>query len=117
MQSEGRQFQRGQVKASALVHCRGQFQTVKIVDYSAGGLRLEGTFGLIKHDPVQVELLSGIRIPGKVAWSLGAQSGVVFLTPLPEDDPALIELARRAARGLRQLASPIARSAMHAKDD
>ena len=43
-----RQFHRHPVKANAFVHCRGQFQSAKVIDYSNGGLQLEGTFGLIK---------------------------------------------------------------------
>ena len=68
-----------------------------VVDYSAGGLRLDGTFGLLKRDAVQVELITGIRISAKVAWSLGAQTGVVFAEPLSSAHPVLAELARRAA--------------------
>lgn len=54
-----RQFERTPVKADAFVHCRGQFQRAKVIDYSAGGLRLEGTRGLIKTDPIEIELISG----------------------------------------------------------
>ena len=91
-----RQLERRPVKTSAIVHCRGQFQTAKVVDYSAGGLRLEGTFGLINRDPIEVELISGTRIHGRVAWSLGSQTGIAFPEPLPTSHPALIELSRRA---------------------
>jgi hypothetical protein len=90
-----RQFDRYLVKAHAFVHCRGQFQSAKVIDYSAGGLQLEGTFGLIKTDLVQIEFISGIRVPGRVAWSLGAQTGIVFFELLPTEHPALIELSRR----------------------
>jgi hypothetical protein len=95
-----RQFPRHPVKAYAFVHCRGQFKSAKVIDYSKGGLQLEGTFGLIKTDPIQIEFISGIRVQGRVAWSLGAQTGIVFFEPLPADHPALIELLRRAATRL-----------------
>ena len=45
-----RQFERHPVRAYAFVHCRGQFQSAKVIDYSNGGLQLEGIFGLIKTD-------------------------------------------------------------------
>ena len=95
-----RQFERRPVTANAFVHCRGQFQPAKVVDYSAGGLRLEGTYGLIKRDLIEIELISGPRIPCRVAWSLGGQTGIVFSEPLPASHPALIELSRRADRQL-----------------
>jgi hypothetical protein len=91
-----RQFERRPLKANAFVHCRGQFQCATVIDYSAGGLRLKGTFGLIKTDPIQIEFISGARVPALVAWSLGAQTGVLFAEPLPTGHPALIELSRRA---------------------
>jgi hypothetical protein len=91
-----RQSQRRPVKANAFVHCRGQFQAAKVVDYSAGGLQLNGTFGLINSDPIQIEFMSGIRVLGRVAWSLGAQTGIDFFEPLTPEHPALIELFRQA---------------------
>lgn len=98
-----RQFERRPVKANAFVHCRGQFQNAKIIDYSTGGLQLEGTFGLIKTDPIQIEFFSGVRVSGRVAWSLGAQTGIVFAEPLAADHPALIELFRRAGAALSKV--------------
>jgi hypothetical protein len=91
-----RQFKRTPVKVNAFVHCRGQFQRARIIDYSTGGLRLDGTFGRIKTDPIEIESISGVRVPGRVAWSLGAQTGMIFLGPLPRDHPALVELFHRA---------------------
>src|ERR1700674_4812337 len=95
-----RQFERHPVKVHALIHCRGQFQSAKVIDYSNGGLQLEGTFGLIKTDAIEIELIFGIRVPGRVAWSLGCRTGIVFLESLPTDHPALIELLRRAGTHL-----------------
>jgi hypothetical protein len=59
------------------------------------GLQLEGTFGLIPTDPVQIELASGVRVPGKVEWSLGGQTGIVFSQPLEASHQAIEELARK----------------------
>jgi hypothetical protein len=93
-----RQFARTPVKANAFVHRGARFQRAKIIDYSHGGLQLEGTFGLIKQDPIQVELISGVRITAKVAWSLGAHTGIVFAEPLSPTHPAIVELSRRARK-------------------
>jgi hypothetical protein len=98
--SARRQFNRNPVNANAIVHCGDRFKPAHIVDYSQGGLQLTGTFGLTKQDAVQVELMSGLRIFGKVAWSLGRHTGIVFSEPLAETHPAILELARRAARSL-----------------
>jgi hypothetical protein len=97
-----RQFERIPVKANAFAHRGQRFQRAQIVDYSRGGLQLEGTFGLIKQDAIQVELISGVRISGKVAWSLGSHTGIVFSEPLPATHPAVLELARRAAKTLER---------------
>jgi PilZ domain-containing protein len=86
--SARRRFARTPVKTNAFVHCGRRFQRAQIVDHSLGGLRLEGTFGLIKHDPIQVELITGTRVLGKVASSLGAHTGMIFHEPLPPSHPA-----------------------------
>jgi hypothetical protein len=91
-----RQFERHLIKAYAFVHCRGQFQHATVVDYSAGGLRLEGTFGLIRTDPVQIEFISGALVPARVAWSYGALTGITFSAPLPATHPELIVMSLRA---------------------
>ena len=93
-----RRFERTPLRANAFVHRGARFQRARIVDYSQGGLQLEGTFGLIRQDPIQIELISGVRVSGKVAWSLGAHTGIVFPEPLPPTHPAIVELARRARK-------------------
>ena len=92
-----RRSERTSTKVQVLVHCRGRFQRAKIVDYSQAGLQLEGTFGLIPTDLVQIELASGVRVPGKVEWSLGGQTGVVFTERLEASHQAIEELARKAS--------------------
>ena len=91
-----RTTERISAKVQVLVHCRGRFQRAKIADYSQMGLQLEGTFGLIPTDPVQIELASGLRVAGKVEWSLGGQTGVVFSELLESSHPAMLELVGRA---------------------
>jgi hypothetical protein len=91
-----RKFARNSVKAYAFVHSRGRFQRAVVIDYSQGGLQLEGTFGLFKNDAVEIEFISGTRVSGAVAWSLGPRTGVAFAEPLDLTHPAIIELAYRA---------------------
>lgn len=93
-----RAFDRTPVRAHALVHCDGRFQRVRVLDYSRGGLQLEGTFGLVERDAVEVELSSGVRLPAKVRWSLGRRTGVGFAELLTDEHPGMRELTRRAAR-------------------
>jgi hypothetical protein len=91
-----RQFERHLVKAYAFVHCRGRFQHASLIDYSVGGLRVTGTFGLITTDAVEIEFMSGHRVSARVAWSHGALIGIAFSIPLPATHPDLLELSRRA---------------------
>jgi len=98
----GRRFERCPVKATAFIHRGESFQRAQIVDYSSGGLQLLGTFGLVRQDCIEVELMSGLRISAKVAWSLGSHTGVVFPEPLPPTHPAILELARRASKSLSE---------------
>ena len=62
-----RRDERCPTRVTALVHCHGRFQTVRIVDFSLGGLQLQGCFGVGVGDDIAVEFLSGQRIAAKVA--------------------------------------------------
>jgi hypothetical protein len=93
-----RRDDRHSIRLTALVHCHGRFQTVRIVDFSLGGLQMQGGFGVGAGDDVTVELLSGHRVAAKAAWSLGSKVGVRFLQPLSADHPALAILQRAARR-------------------
>jgi hypothetical protein len=100
-----RRDERHSVRLTALAHCHGRFQTVRIVDFSAGGLQLQGGFGVGPGDEVVVELLSGDRLAAKAAWSLGSRTGVRFLQPLAADHPAwavLEQAVRRMAERARE---------------
>jgi PilZ domain-containing protein len=92
-----REFERTPVRAHAFVHNRGGFQRARVVDYSASGLQLDRTFGLVKRDSIQIEFISGARVRSCVAWSLGAKTGVIFSQALPQTHPAMLELTRRTA--------------------
>lgn len=93
-----RRDDRHSIRLTALAHCHGRFQTVRIVDFSTGGLQLQGGFGVGPGDDVVVELLSGHRLPAKAAWSLGSRLGVRFLEPLSVEDPAWAVLDQAARR-------------------
>ena len=93
-----RRDERRAVRITALVHCHGRFQTARIVDFSLGGLRLDGCFGLAVADQVGVELLSGQRLEGKVAWAVASRIGVQFHHPLAPDDTVVARLSKAASR-------------------
>ncbi len=92
--------ERQATRATALAHCHGRFQTVRIVDYSPSGLQLQGCFGVATGDDLIVELLSGHRVAAKVAWSLGSRLGVRFLQVLEGEHPAMVALQQAARRTL-----------------
>ena len=94
-----RQSERTTARVQVLVHCRNRFQRAKIADFSQAGLQLEGTFGLIRYDLVQIEFISGVRVAGKVEWSLGGQTGIAFSDRLEASHPAMLELARKTVHG------------------
>lgn len=93
-----RRDERTPTRATALAHCHGRYQTVRIVDYSPGGLQLQGCFGVGTGDDMTVEFLSGHRLEAKVAWSMGSRLGVRFLQPLEAEHPALAVLQQAARR-------------------
>jgi hypothetical protein len=80
------------VRIRALVHCRGRFQTISIVDFSSGGLRLEGSFGIAARERISVELLSGDLLGATVGWSIGNQLGAQFVESLTSAHPASMTL-------------------------
>jgi hypothetical protein len=92
-----RKAERTSTKVQVLVHCGTRFQSATIVNYSPEGLQLAGTFGLIPTDRVQIELMSGARLSGKVEWSLGGQTGVIFSERLDPSDSTMAELARNTS--------------------
>jgi PilZ domain len=92
-----RRHDRRSAAVTALVHSHGRFQTVSILDFSTGGLQLQGAFGVAPGDVIEIELLSGHRVPAKVVWSLGSRIGAQFTPVLSADSPALIALQRTVA--------------------
>jgi hypothetical protein len=99
-QPERRQGQaRRHGRMSALLHVRARWQTVVVVDYSEGGVQIEGSFGLVPGDVITLELLTGHRIDIKVVWSLGSKLGARFSERLMEGDPVLAALEWSVGRG------------------
>jgi len=82
------------IDAELVVH--GRSQRIIIQDISRGGMKLKNAFGLMPGDTIGVELLSGRRLEGTVAWSVTPYTGVAFDEPLAEDD-SLLE--KRRSRG------------------
>jgi hypothetical protein len=93
-----RRDERHPIRATALAYCHGRFQTVRIVDYSPGGLQLQGCFGVSTGDEITIELLSGQRLAAKVMWSMGSRLGVRFLQPLEHYHPVLAALTHASRR-------------------
>ena len=50
-----RRHDRRSAAITALVHSHGRFQTVSILDFSMGGLQLQGAFGVAAGDVIQIE--------------------------------------------------------------
>lgn len=97
-----RHHERHLTRVVALAHCHGRFQTVRVVDFSLGGLQLQGSFGVIAGDAITVELLSGHRLAAIVAWSIGDRLGVRFLEPLETGHPAIAVMQQRGRRTLER---------------
>jgi PilZ domain len=92
-----RKHDRKSAAITALVHSHGRFQTVSILDFSTGGLQLQGAFGVAVGDQIEIELLTGHRHAAKVVWSLGSRIGAAFTPVLSSDSPAYIALQRAIA--------------------
>lgn len=81
---------------SAVLECRGAIQKVRVVDFSATGVRLDGIRGLATGDPVQISLTPELIVEGQIAWSVWHKAGVKFLEPLTDYDPAHVFLLDQA---------------------
>ncbi|MBS0252946.1 MAG: PilZ domain-containing protein [Proteobacteria bacterium] len=91
-----RRDERQRVMVSASLECRGATQKVRVVDFSATGVRLDGIKGLATGDPVQILLTPELIVEGQIAWSVWHKAGVKFLKPLTADDPAHLFLLDQA---------------------
>lgn len=87
---------RRRVMFSAIVECRGATQTVRIVDFSASSVRLDGISGLATADPIQIFLTPELVLEGRIAWSVWHKAGVELLEPLANGHPAYVFLTEQA---------------------
>lgn len=90
-----RRAPRHPVHIRALLHKGSSFQTTTITDLSSGGAGLESAVGIFPADMIEIELMDGRRIAGKVSWWLMGCCGVQFLEELASDDPLLINYTYR----------------------
>ncbi|MEM6498888.1 MAG: PilZ domain-containing protein [Pseudomonadota bacterium] len=93
-----RKFSRQLVSIRAFLHFGGRFQSTLIRDLSRSGAGLRGAVGVIPGDRVNIELLDGRAISGKVKWWLAGNCGVAFDTKLEENDPLLTGASKGSLR-------------------
>ena len=82
---------------AAIVECRGVSQSVRVVDFSTSGVRLDDIKGLATGDPIQISLTPELVLDGEVAWSVWHKAGVKLSKPLTEDHPAYLFLLDQAS--------------------
>jgi PilZ domain len=84
-----RRSPRHSVRIRALLHHAGRFQTTIINDVSVHGARVDGAIGVYPGDVVELGLMGGRKISGRVAWWLMGVCGIEFSQPLTDNDPLL----------------------------
>jgi PilZ domain len=87
--SKRRTFERRSTWVHGVVHFEGRSQSVVVRDISRCGMKIEFAYGLVPGDKIEIELMSGRKLEGVVAWSVATYCGVEFPTFLAEDDPVL----------------------------
>jgi hypothetical protein len=85
------------VNFAAVVECRDLSQKVRVVDFSACGLRIDQINGLAAGDPVRISLTPDLVVDGEVAWSVWHKAGIKLAPPLAGDHPAYVFLSEQAA--------------------
>ncbi|MBY0558651.1 MAG: PilZ domain-containing protein [Hyphomicrobium sp.] len=88
---------RQRVSFTAILECRGVSQSVRVVDFSASGLRVDGIQGLATGDPIQISFSPDMVLAGEIAWSVWHKAGIKLLPALGETDPAYVFLCDQAA--------------------
>lgn len=92
-----RRDDRHRVSITAILECRGIAQNVRVVDFSASGLRVDGIRGLATGDPIQISLTPDISLAGEVAWAVWHKAGIKLLPELDETQPAYLFLTEQAS--------------------
>lgn len=78
-----------------------------ISDFSEGGLRIQGCFGIVSGDTVALELLTAHRITAVVVWSIFGRAGVRFSQPLAPENPVLSALQQMVQRVYSSVADDV----------
>ncbi len=84
-----RRWPRRAVLEPCLVRAGSTCQMSFVRDASCGGLGLDRISGLRRGDVVEVEMGSGRRFQGTIAWAADTTAGVHFDAVLPADDPLI----------------------------
>lgn len=87
---------RRRVMFGATVECRGVVQTVRVVDFSASGLRIDCIKGLATGDPVRIIFTPELSVDGEIAWAVWHKAGVKFRESLPGSHPTFLFLLEQA---------------------
>ena len=97
-----RRDERHRVNFTAILECRGVSQTVRVVDFSVSGLRVDGIQGLATGDPIQICFTPDMMLEGEIIWSVWHKAGIKLLPELDETQPAYLFLNEQASE-LEQL--------------
>jgi hypothetical protein len=81
----------------ATVECHGVSRKIKVVDFSASGLRVDEVAGLATGDRVLIVFAPGLSVERTIIWSVRHKAGLKLSAPLAENDPVYIHLAKQAA--------------------
>lgn len=92
-----RRDDRHRVSFTAILECRGIAQTVRVVDFSVSGLRIDGIQGLAAGDPIQISLTPDISLAGEIAWAVWHKAGIKLLPALDETHPGYLFLTGQAS--------------------
>ncbi|SFV34654.1 hypothetical protein SAMN04488557_2391 [Hyphomicrobium facile] len=88
---------RRRVSFTAILECRGVSQNVRVVDFSASDLRVDGIRGLATGDSIRISFSPNMVLTGEIAWSVWHKAGIKLLPALGEADPAFVFLSDQAA--------------------
>ncbi|CAA2142110.1 PilZ domain-containing protein [Hyphomicrobium sp. ghe19] len=88
---------RQRVSFTAILECRGVSQNVRVVDFSATGLRVDGIQGLATGDPIQISFSPDIVLTGEIAWCVWHKAGIKLVSALDEAHPAYLFLSDQAS--------------------
>lgn len=91
--AERRKARRSRLGLACMARVAGRIMPATIHDISIGGMGLHGVTQVDRGAPIDVELPTGRRLSGTIAWHADANIGVKFATPLSARDPLLPQSA------------------------